>query len=133
MCRTPATHRTRPIHRTHPIHRTRLVEWLPKVRVVPVDLAVFPLDAVKRAAYRFTDRFAVNIQVDGGTASCTLTFDAQQQDEMVDRTVSEFQRELLDQDLRARIRAETKESRNLILAYAFSRSGLISDDTIPRD
>lgn len=104
---------------------------MPKVRVVPVDLSVFSLDSVKRAAYRFTDRFAANIQADGGTASCTLTFDAQQQDEIVERTVSEFQKELLDEDLRARIREETKESRNLILAYAFSRSGLISDDTIP--
>lgn len=105
---------------------------MPKVRVVPVDLAVFSLEAIKRAAYRFTDRFAVNVQVDGGTASCTLTFDAQPSDEIVDRAVSEFQKELLDQDLRARIREETKGSRNLILAYAFSRSGLISDDTIPR-
>lgn len=91
---------------------------------------MFSLDAVKRAAYRFTDRFATNIQVEGATASCTLAFDAQQQDEIVDRAVSEFQKELLDQDLRARIREETKDARNLILAYAFSRSGLISDDTI---
>lgn len=104
---------------------------MPKVRVVPVDLSVFSLEAIKRAAYRFTDRFAANIQVDGGTASCTLTFDAQPSDEIADRAVSEFQKELLDQDLRARIREETKESRNLILAYAFSRSGLIADDTIP--
>lgn len=104
---------------------------MPKVRVVSIDLAAFSLDAVKRAAYRFTDRLAANIQVDGDTASCTLTFDAQQPDEVVDRTISDFQKELLDQDLRARIREETKESRNLILAYAFSRSGLIADDTIP--
>lgn len=73
----------------------------------------------------------MNIEVDGEAATCALTFDAQQPDELADRAVAEFQKELLDQDLRARIREETKESRNLILAYAFSRSGLISDDAVP--
>jgi His-Xaa-Ser system protein HxsD len=94
-------------------------------------LAVFSLESIKRSAYRFTDRFAVDIHVDGSVASCVLNFDAETSEEMVGRTVAAFQKELLDQDLRAKVREETRDVRNLILAYAFSRTGLTADDTIP--
>ena len=42
--------------------------------------------------------------------------------------MAEFQNEVLDQVLRERIRNETKEVRNLILALAFSNTGLVRDD-----
>jgi His-Xaa-Ser system protein HxsD len=38
--------------------------------------------------------------------------------------VANFKRELLDQQLRLQIKKETEPARNLILAYAFSRTGL---------
>lgn len=100
-------------------------------RKISVDLAAFSLESIKRSAYRFTDRFSVNIHVEGSVASCDLNFDAGISEEMVERFVAAFQKDLLDQDLRAKVREETKDVRNLILAYAFSRTGLIADDTIP--
>ena len=39
--------------------------------------------------------------------------------------VAEFRNEVLDQVLRERIRIETQEARNLILAVAFSGTGLV--------
>jgi His-Xaa-Ser system protein HxsD len=42
--------------------------------------------------------------------------------------VADFRNEVLDQVLRERIRAETSDIRNLVLALAFSRTGLADPD-----
>lgn len=100
-------------------------------RTLTIDLAVYSLDCIKRAAYRFTNRFSLEMQIEGNKALCTLIFDPSISDTMVEPVVSAFRKELLDQDLRASISEETQEIRNLILAHAFSRTGLISDVEIP--
>ena len=106
---------------------------MPKTRALTVDLAVYSLDCIKRSAYRFTDSFALDLKVEGNTALCALSFDEKASDQVMDQVVASFQKELLDQDLRATVRAETKEVRNLILAHAFSRTGLIGDEPLPGD
>jgi len=40
------------------------------------------------------------------------------------KIINAFKRELLDQQLRLSIKKETEPQRNLILAYAFSKTGL---------
>ena len=45
-----------------------------------------------------------------------------------DEVVAEFRSEVLDQVLRERIRAETADVRNLVLALAFSKTGLTEAD-----
>lgn len=106
---------------------------MPKTRALSVDLAVYSLDCIKRSAYRFTDSFALDLRVEGSAAMCTLSFDAKVSDQIMDHVVAVFKKELLDQDLRATVRAETKDVRNLILAHAFSRTGLIGDEPLPAD
>lgn len=100
-------------------------------RTLEVDLRVFSLDTIKRAAYRFTDRFAMDLRTSEHTAVCTLTFESRLGDDRIDGAIREFRKELLDQDLRARIGEETQGVRNLILAHAFSGTGLIADDSVP--
>jgi hypothetical protein len=39
----------------------------------------------------------------------------------------------LHQDLRSSIREETRQIRNLILSHAFSKTGLIRDESLPTD
>ena len=56
-----------------------------------------------------------------------LEIDVDSEDE-ADRVVADFRNEVLDQVLRARIRTETEEVRNLILSLAFSRTGLTGED-----
>ncbi len=81
------------------------------------------VDAVQRAAYRFSDRFTVEIRQEGGNVSCALH--PIEADEVLDETiVSSFRAEVLDQVLRERIRAETAPVRNAILALAFANTGL---------
>ena len=57
---------------------------------------------------------------------CTLHFSPNAADD-VEAILAEFRNEVLDQTLRERIRGETQEVRNLILALAFSNTGLVED------
>lgn len=100
---------------------------------IDLDLAAFSVEAIKRAAYRCSGQFAFNVNVGAGWAACTLIFDDGKSPEFIETAVSAFRKELLDQDLRLAIRAETEGIRNLILAHAFSRTGLVSDGPLQDD
>lgn len=84
--------------------------------VVVLDAQSHPADAIQRAAYRFSDRFSMALERDGENYRCLLTFPAEPDPSVV----GAFESEVLDQVLRARIRAETEGVRNLILSVAFS-------------
>jgi His-Xaa-Ser system protein HxsD len=88
-----------------------------------LDSSVYRLEAVQKAAYRFIDRLTVLISQQYGKVVCEITpiVGNKQSFEVV---LSDFKRELLDQQLRLQIKEETEPARNLILAYAFSRTGL---------
>jgi len=87
-----------------------------------LDPGVYELEAVQKAAYRFIDRLTVLISRDGDKLVCQI--DPVKPTSSVDPLLQDFKRELLDQQLRLRIKTETEPVRNLILAYAFSRTGL---------
>ena len=100
---------------------------------IDVDLNSFNLDAIKRAAYRCSNRFAFDMVIAAQTASCTLIFDDDKSSDFVELAISVFRKELLDQDLRQSIRAETENVRNVILAHAFSLTGLLKDEPVQGD
>jgi His-Xaa-Ser system protein HxsD len=99
-------------------------------REVKFDVETCSIDALQRALYRMSDRVVGEITTKprGGHISCHLSplNDA----DVTDAVVAEFRIEALDEVLRARVREETREVRNLILAVAFSKSGLINDDEV---
>ncbi len=85
--------------------------------------SVFSLDTLKRAAYKFTDSFSFQFDVEDDTLHCSATPLGTNQTDM-DQFELRFRNEVLDQDLRERIAQETAPIRNVILAYAFSNTGL---------
>jgi His-Xaa-Ser system protein HxsD len=85
-----------------------------------LDGSVYTLNAVKKAAYRFSDRFAVDIRVTPEQIICDLTFPPDLGERERVSTIGEFRKELLDQDLRESIGRETETMRNAILSIAFS-------------
>ena len=97
---------------------------------VELDLAAFDIDAIKRAAYRFSDRFAFDVSISGKTAACTLIFSDGSTPGFIDAAVTDFRKEVLDQDLRQSIRNETESVRNVILAHAFSKTDLVKSESI---
>jgi His-Xaa-Ser system protein HxsD len=91
-------------------------------RQLTFEAAAHSVDAVQRAAYKFSDRLSCDLARNNGTIQCTLHLPDQTED--VEATLADFRNEVLDQTLRERIRGETSEVRNLILALAFSKTGL---------
>ena len=100
---------------------------------IDLDLASFNLEVIKRAAYRYSDRFAFDVSTSGNSAECTLFFDEAKSPEFVQLAISDFRKELIDQDLRQAIRAESEAIRNVILAHAFSRTGLVKSESVQDD
>lgn len=91
-----------------------------------LDLRVYRLLAVKKAAYRFADRFtAVFGAPDGDTLPIVFKLKAGTGESAATQLVHAFFQELLDQELREQIGEEIGPMRTLILAQASSKTGLI--------
>lgn len=95
-------------------------------RELEFDSAAYSVDAVQRAAYRFSDRLSATVAT-GDPIRCVLFLETKDGLE-VEQLLAEFRKEVLDQVLRERIRRETEQVRNVILAHAFSNTGLIDDE-----
>ena len=94
------------------------------------DAGSHSADAIQRAAYVFTNRFALTLSPRDGVWHCTLDFVVA--DPPVAEIVRDFRIEVLDYVLRERIREETAPVRNAILALAFSQLDVDETD-VPTD
>jgi His-Xaa-Ser system protein HxsD len=95
-------------------------------RTVSFESSTASLDAVQRAAYRLSDRMSCDIDTSDGGVSVTIHPSDPETD--LEALLGDFRNEVLDQVLRERVRAETGEVRNLVLALAFSKTGLVDGD-----
>lgn len=89
------------------------------------DNNVFSLDTIKRALYRFADRCSFDVQSSDIQTKVTVHVSANMSAPAIDELCSKIRNEVLDQDLRDTISKETVNIRTLILANAFSNTGLI--------
>lgn len=104
---------------------------LPKDETVRFDQSVFSLIAIRKAAYRFINAFSTDIVVQTPHIICSLKFPSTTDSERTAHLVDEFRKEVLDQDLREQIKIETEPIRKVILAHAFSNTGIASNERIP--
>ena len=104
-----------------------------KQMAVVFDSQVYSLIAIKKAAYKYLDAFSADISVIDNKVHCLLSFPSSNSDEGCSIIIDDFKKEVLDQDLREKIRVETESVRNLILAYAFSKTGIVSNEQISGD
>lgn len=88
-----------------------------------IDESIYCLEAVQKASYRFIDRLTVLITRVNEQLVCEIE-PVVGAEKFFNEHVANFKRELLDQQLRKQIKDETEPARNLILAYAFSQTGL---------
>lgn len=89
---------------------------------VRFSAAVYDLDTIKRAAYRFTDQVAFDFTLSGDEIVCSVTQLSSDLGKI--NIIDAFRNEVLDQDLRRSIAQETAGIRNVILSHVFSRTGL---------
>jgi His-Xaa-Ser system protein HxsD len=101
--------------------------------IITFDTNIFAVETIKKAAYKCLDRFTVDFHLDGPALMCLLSFREETSQADIDRAIRDLKNEVLDQDLRERIKAETAPIRNLILAHAFAKTGLIVDEQVSRD
>lgn len=91
---------------------------------ITFEAAHYSADAIQRAVYKLSDRLSCDLASDGTLYRCTLrTLNDTGADAGL--LVEHFRNEVLDETLRERVREETREVRNLILALAFSNTGLV--------
>jgi His-Xaa-Ser system protein HxsD len=95
---------------------------------ISFDSRVFSVEAVKNAAYRLAREIDSEIRVEGNEIVCSVRMRKETIHQDMDGVLEHFRREVIDHDLRIRIRENTEATRNLILAHAFSRTGLVSSE-----
>ena len=91
---------------------------------IDFEESVYRLSAVKKAAYRFGDRFFIRItQPDDLHIRASLQSRGLRDD--LDDVAGEFCNEVLDQELREVVAEETQGIRDLIMSQAFSAVSLV--------
>jgi His-Xaa-Ser system protein HxsD len=94
---------------------------------ISFDTRAVDLNSIKRTAYKFTDQCAIDLQVGKDEVICVVDFKNELSEKEFKNFSIEFRNDVLDEELRADIAAQTEAVRNLILAYAFSKTGLEDD------
>ena len=92
------------------------------------DARVFSVDSVKNAAYRMAATFDADIKIDDNDIVCILSLRDPALKPDLNSLLNKFRREVIDHDLRLKISSKTEGVRNLILAHAFSRTGIIQSE-----
>jgi His-Xaa-Ser system protein HxsD len=95
-------------------------------RTLSFDRSAASLDAVQRAVYRLSDRLSCDITATDGAIEVVVH--PSDTDADIEKLLGDLRNEVLDQELRERVRAETSDVRNLVLALAFSKTGLAEGD-----
>ena len=101
--------------------------------LIRFDDRIISLPAVKKAAYKYINSFAVDFSLESNEILCALTFTAPTTEEVSLKLVEDFKKEALDQDLREQIKKETEPIRNLIFALAFSKTGIVGNEQVSKD
>lgn len=86
--------------------------------------SLYDAEAIQKAAYKSLNHLTLDLQSSSEAFNCKLTANNDVSDELFAHVIEEFKKEVLDQQLRLKLKAETESVRNLILGIAFSNTGL---------
>lgn len=89
------------------------------------DSNIFSIDTLKRTFYRFSDLCSFDISINDNKNYDVVIYVSKAFSENMDDLTFKIRNEVLDQDLRDSLSKETANIRTLILANAFSNTGLI--------
>lgn len=90
-------------------------------RVIYLPTDVYPLTAVYRAAYWYTDRYYLFLSYTKDQQGINVTFRAKE-GENLDFSIQEFCNSVLDFIIREKVQQETKEIHSIIVKRAFSEA-----------
>ena len=95
---------------------------------IEFDEKVVSIESVKKAAYKYLNKFTVDFNLEEHKIKVEIVFDLKISASDHLSIIQDFKKEVLDQDLREVIKKETEGYRNLVLAHAFSKTSLISNE-----
>ena len=99
------------------------------VIALEIDRALFSMDALLKAAYKFTDRCHIFIQThETRTDRWLVLMRPKQTAQTGDQLSGDFSNELIDQRLRERLEQQFGDVRTLIVAQAFAEGNLLDAD-----
>lgn len=91
---------------------------------ITFDNNFYDILAIQKAAYRLSHVFTIDISILDDKINCLLQPNIKTSEAGFNQGVEEFKKDVLDQQLRLKLNAETEPVRNLILGIAFSNTGL---------
>jgi His-Xaa-Ser system protein HxsD len=94
------------------------------MKKISFDKNIYELITIQKAAYRSLKNMTVDISVLGSLIVCEISTTSHGYLSL-EECVEDFKTEVLDQHLREKIKAETENVRNIIIASAFSRTDLV--------
>ena len=96
--------------------------------VLSFDVTAYSVLAVQKACHRFSNLASFEVQTKPAEIVVTATLlDANAEQSHVTYLSGQLRNEALEQTLRETVRQQTEGTRHLILAHAFSRTGLIAE------
>jgi His-Xaa-Ser system protein HxsD len=95
---------------------------------IDFDQSVYSIEAVQKATYRAINVMSVFIETDNKYIKCKFESSNGVSQERFELAIHEFKKDLIDEELRIKIKKETQDIRNLILGLAFSRTSLQSNE-----
>lgn len=98
-------------------------------RVICLPADVYPLTAVYRAAYWYTDRYYLFLSYTTDQRGINVTFRAKEGED-IDFSIQEFCNSVLDFLIREKIQQETKEIHSIIVKRAFSEALSSSEEDV---
>lgn len=84
---------------------------------VVVDMSIYAKESLVAACYKFTDRFYIHQQTDGGNVD--VVFESKDGNDVSDSIVKQFCNELIDQQVRYNTNQQFAHIRDLIVEEAF--------------
>jgi His-Xaa-Ser system protein HxsD len=97
-----------------------------------VDTSIFSLDAILRAAYKFTGTCYVWVEQSHVASRHLVCLRPKQSHTDLAALAGNFSNELIDQQLRAQLEQQFGDLRTIIAAQAFSEGNLLGPQTDPR-
>lgn len=109
------------------------ISWLQEVTestlTICVNLNLYPLEALFRVCYAFTDKCYLFLSIEDDPAVVSVRFARKQLECDLAAVAGEFSNDLIDQRVRFDIARSTSPIRELIVAQAFAEADLLDRST----
>jgi His-Xaa-Ser system protein HxsD len=91
------------------------------------DGRLYDAQSFQKAAYRALNALTVDLKLDNGKFVCAISPNIGVDERQYLLAIQEFKKDVLDYQLRFKLKSETEQVRNLILGIAFSNTGLTGE------